>query len=259
MFGYAMAGGSGFSWLYLFLMGLGGFFVTVSSNILNQVIEIDSDKLMDRTMNRPLPSGRLSIQEAILLSAGLGVIGIYILGRFFNLPTALLGIIGLISYAFVYTPMKRVSPFGVFIGAIPGALPPLIGWVGVTGALDAGGLILFAFQFLWQFPHFWAIAWLLDDDYQKASLKMLPSSGGKTRFSASLILIYTASLIPMAFFPYWEGMIGELTAVLLFVLGLLFCYPAYRLYKELDGKYARYLLLSSFLYLLVMQILFLIG
>ncbi len=138
---------------------------------------------MKRTMNRPIPTGQLTIREAVIFGVLSGLIGIGLIGYFFNLPAALLGIIGYLSYSFVYTPLKRISPFSVLVGAIPGALPPLIGYTGVTGAIDTPGLILFAFQFFWQFPHFWAIAWVAHEDYSRAGFKMLPSASGKTQFT----------------------------------------------------------------------------
>ena len=258
VFGYAMAAGGG-SWSLLVLMGIGGLMITGASNALNQVFERDYDRLMQRTAQRPMPTARLSPREAVVFALLLGMGGIALLGYFFNLEAALLGIIGLLSYAFVYTPMKRLSPFAVFVGAIPGGLPPLIGWVAFTGTLDAGGLLLFAFQFFWQFPHFWAIAWQLDEDYQRAGFKMLPTAGGRNLASARLMLVYTLCLVPMAYFPLRMGMVEWPGALALAGLGLLFAWPAWRLHRNLENQEARRLMFASFLYLPAIQLAFLLG
>lgn len=259
MFGYAMAAGSAFAWDSLCWMGLGGLMITGASNALNQIFEREHDLRMKRTSSRPLPEGRITNQEALVFALAVAIGGLVILGNHFNLASTLLGVIGLISYAFVYTPMKQVSPFSVFVGAIPGGLPPLIGWVAVTGAIDTGGLLLFAFQFFWQFPHFWAIAWRLDEDYQRAGFKMLPTSSGRSASSARLILIYTLCLIPLAYFPWQEGMVQAWAAFALGGLGLLFALPALSLLRTLDDKHAKTLMFTSFLYLPLIQVVFLLG
>ena len=170
VFGFSMAAGPLASWTQLLIVGLAGFMITGGANALNQLFEKELDAKMKRTQTRPLPEARLHPTETLVFALLMGGLGVAMLGYFFNLPSALLGIIGLLSYAFVYTPMKQMSPFAVFVGAIPGALPPLIGWVAFTGAISTVGWLLFAFQFFWQFPHFWAIAWLLDEDYQGSRL-----------------------------------------------------------------------------------------
>lgn len=252
-FGYAMAAGVHVSWVQLFWLSIGGLMVTGASNVLNQIFEKDYDALMKRTANRPLPTGKISVQEALIYATLLMIGGIGILGYFFNLPTALLGIIALLSYAFVYTPLKRITPFSVFVGAIPGALPPLIGWVAYTGHLGLEGWILFAIQFFWQFPHFWAIAWQLDEDYRKAGYKMLPTLEGKSRNCANLIFIYTLCLMPIIWFPWQSNMIGDLSAILIILSGFMFSIPAWQLRKTLNAKEARKLMFASFLYLPVVQ------
>ena len=259
MFGYAMAAGPAFSWMKLLWMGLGGLMITGASNALNQIFEKSLDQKMKRTAQRPLPSGQLSENEALVFALLVALGGLVLLGYHFNLASTLLGVIGLISYAFVYTPMKQVSPFSVFVGAIPGSLPPLIGWVAVTGAIDLNGLLLFGFQFFWQFPHFWAIAWRLDEDYQRAGFKMLPTPSGKSKASARLMLIYTLCLVPLAYFPWEEGMIEWWAAIGLAALGMLFAFPALRLFQTLDGRYAKQLMFASFLYLPLIQLVFLFG
>lgn len=259
VFGYAMAANGGASWTSLAWMGLGGLLITGAANGLNQMIEREYDSLMERTKNRPLPQKHLTTGEALIFSLLTGAVGVALIGYFFNLPAALLGIIGLLSYAFVYTPLKRITPFAVFVGAIPGALPPLIGWVGFTGALGTAGWLLFVFQFFWQFPHFWAIAWLADEDYQKAGFKMLPSRGGKDSSSARLMLMYALCLIPLAYFPWQMEMINLYEAIGLALLGVGFAVPAFRLWRKLDRKYARQLMFASFLYLPLMELIFLWG
>ena len=254
LFGYFMAAGTeAWSLGHFLLLGLGGFLVTGASNAFNQVIETEQDRLMVRTADRPMPTGMLTPIEAIAFALVIGGIGVWILGFYFNLITALLGIISLLLYAFVYTPLKRISSIAVLVGAIPGAMPPLIGWAAFTGGLEIEGWVLFLFQFIWQFPHFWAIAWLLHEDYEKAGFKMLPSRTGKSAYTATLILIYTALLLPICFLPWKLGMTGLVLTALLLVLGAGFCFLAFRLFKRLDNPSARHLMLGSFLYLLVMQ------
>ncbi|MEM7367020.1 MAG: heme o synthase [Bacteroidota bacterium] len=256
VFGFAMASQGSASWESLLWIGLGGLLITGASNSLNQLFEKELDAKMSRTSGRPLPEGRVGSGEVLVYALLLSVVGISILGYFFNLPAALLGIIGLLSYAFVYTPLKRITPFAVFVGAIPGSLPPLIGWVAYTGSLDAGGWLLFAFQFFWQFPHFWAIAWIMDEDYQKAGFKMLPTASGKSKKSASLILLYTLCLVPMVLFPLQLGMIQLWSALTLVGLAVFFAFPAWKLHRSLDTKYARKLMFASFLYLPLMELIF---
>ena len=259
MHGYLMAAGRDFDWFLLCMVGLGAMLVTGASNILNQIFEKEYDKLMARTANRPLPSGKMTTAQGVWLALLLGIGGVYIMGHFFNLPAALFSIIALLSYAFVYTPMKRISPIAVFVGAIPGALPPLIGWVAHTGTLGDGAIILFIFQFFWQFPHFWAIAWQMDEDYQKAGFKMLPTAAGRTKFSALLILIYTLALVPLSFFAVKAGMVGWWGFGGLALCGALFAIPAFALYKSMEKKRARQVMFASFFYLPLIQVVFLVG
>ncbi|WNJ16607.1 heme o synthase [Pontibacter sp. G13] len=259
VFGYAIAADGAAAWTQMLWVGLGGMMITGASNVLNQISERDLDKLMKRTQNRPLPTGRLTVRESLVYALVLAIAGVTMLGYFFNLPAALLGIIGLLSYAFVYTPLKKISGISVFVGAFPGALPPLIGWVAYTGTLGLEGLLLFMFQFMWQFPHFWAIAWIADEDYKRAGFKMLPSAGGKSKYTAGLILAYTLCLAPMAFFPWEADMIGGWGVLGLVLAALAFAWPAFRLYRTLDDRYARKLMFSSFWYLPLIQILFMVA
>ncbi|MEO1435796.1 MAG: heme o synthase, partial [Bacteroidota bacterium] len=211
--GYALAAGPTLDFVNLFLICLGGFLVTGSANALNQVLERDYDKLMPRTATRPIASGRMEVSEAVLYAGLMGVVGIMILGLF-NPLTAMIGSISLFIYAFVYTPMKRVSSIAVLIGAFPGALPPLIGYVAFTGFIGPEALALFGIQFMWQFPHFWAIAWVSHDDYIKGGYFLLPSKGGQDKNSAMQCLIYALLLIPVSLFPYFLGTTGIVSAVI---------------------------------------------
>ena len=171
---YAMAAAGNINWLQLGMLSLGGFLVVGASNGINQIIEKDFDKLMIRTANRPIATQRMSVTEASIASALMGIAGVLILGLFLNQMSAILAFAALLSYAFLYTPLKRISPISVFVGAFPGAIPPMLGWVAATGTIGVEALILFLIQFFWQFPHFWSIAWVLDDDYKRAGFKMLP-------------------------------------------------------------------------------------
>ncbi len=256
--GYAMATKEPLDWK-LGLFSFAGLLVTGASNIINQIIEIDLDRLMKRTTNRPLPSGRLSIAEATVFCVLLGFTGVYILFFEFNTLTALLSFLSLVLYAFVYTPLKRVGPIAVFVGAFPGALPPLIGWVAVSGQFSTEAFTLFAIQFIWQFPHFWVIAWVLDDDYRKAGFKLLPSNGGKNLNTAFQIMIYTLFLIPLGVLPAKFGMTGINAAVIAVVCGSLFLMQTFYLMKECTRKAALQMMFGSFLYLPIVQIAFLID
>lgn len=258
-FGYAMAAKETFSVWHLFFITLGGYLITGGANALNQIFEREYDALMKRTASRPLPTQQLNVKESAIFAVAMGILGVGMIGYVFNLPAALLGIIGLLSYAFVYTPFKRISPFSVFIGAIPGALPPLIGYTAVTGSIDNEGLILFAFQFFWQFPHFWAIAWLANDDYSKAGFKMLPSVAGKTEFSALMILLYTLCHIPLGLLPYFAGMISLTPAIFLALIGLYFSINAIKLFRNMEDIHARKLMFASFFYLPLIQLTFLLA
>jgi protoheme IX farnesyltransferase len=187
---FLLAPSSTFIWSKFLSLILGGFLVTGSSNAFNQIIERDLDKLMNRTHDRPLPAGRMSVNEALWLASITGLVGLSILWLYINPLSAFLGLLALMLYTLVYTPLKRVTPFAVFVGAFPGAIPPMLGWVAATNNLDLVAWILFTIQFIWQFPHFWAIAWVLDDDYKKAGFKMLPSPGGRDKNSAFQTMVY---------------------------------------------------------------------
>ncbi len=241
-------------WSRFLFLSIGGFLVTGAANGLNEIFEKDYDGMMKRTRNRPLPDGRMQVREALAISLASGLAGIWLLAHFVNLLSGLLGMIALFSYAFAYTPMKRISPFSVFVGAIPGAMPPLIGWVAATGSLGYGAFLLFTLQFFWQFPHFWAIAWRLDDDYRKAGFKMLPSPGGKDKASAFQMVVYTVSLVPVGLLPFLFNYSGIVSAVINTAAGLAFAVLAVRLYRDCSDRSARAVMFGSIVYLPVVMI-----
>jgi protoheme IX farnesyltransferase len=239
--------------IQLFLFSIAGILITGASNTINQILEKHTDALMNRTNKRPLPTGVLSNQEALIIAFVFTVISLFIFVEFFNFRTALLAFSSLILYAFAYTPMKTKHPVAVFIGAIPGALPPMIGYVAVSNAFGWEPGILFAIQFVWQFPHFWAIAWVLDEDYKKAGIRLLPGSGQDIR-TAFQIMMYTLFLIPLGFVPYMMGMTGFTSAIITMICGVLFLAQTFYLMKECSQKAARSIMFGSFLYLPIVQI-----
>ena len=245
----------------LLLIG-GGYLLTGASNGFNQIIERNNDAIMARTKNRPLPTGRMTINHALMLSIGAGITGIYFL-YLLNYSAAILGFISFVLYAFVYTPLKSRSSLCVFVGAIPGALPPMIGYVAATGEFGVEPGTLFAVQFMWQFPHFWAIAWLGHGDYSKVGYKMLPFNSGLTERSASLILLYTLFCIPTSILPWalpnGNPMVGNVALVVVIMAGLGFSWFAWRLSMTLDRSDARKLMFASFIYLPLVQIIYVLD
>jgi protoheme IX farnesyltransferase len=238
----------------LTMLIIGGFFVTAASNGFNQIIEKDLDKLMNRTSKRPLPDGRMSLTDAYIISITFGVVGLAILSIWLGLACFLLGLFALASYTFIYTPLKQKTPFAVFVGAFPGAIPPLLGYVAATGRFDIAAWLVFGIQFLWQFPHFWAIAWVLDDDYKKAGFKMLPSKEGRDKNSAFQIMVYTFSLIPIVLLPYYFHLTGITSTILNIIFGILFSYQSVKLYQDCSLKSSKNLMFGSFAYLPLVQL-----
>lgn len=247
------------NWYNVLWLVAGGFFVTASSNTINQIIEKDLDKLMTRTKNRPLPTGQLTLVEAAIFAGVTGVLGLFILSYFFNTLSGVLGALSLISYAFIYTPSKRLSPVSVFIGAIPGSMPLLIGWTAATEAINVQGIILFGIQFFWQIPHFWSIAWLLNDDYNKAGFKLLPSENGKTRLTALQNIPYLFMLILSGTFPYILGMTGKVSLLISLIAGSYFLFQGVQLSIDTEDKSAKKLMFASFIYLPVVFLAFVID
>jgi len=256
---FAYAAKGQLKWTELLLMILGGILTTGSANSLNQIIEKDTDKLMHRTQNRPMPNYKLSITEALTFAISIGVAGIFILTYYFNLITGILGLFSIISYAFIYTPLKLKSTFAVFVGAIAGAMPPLLGYVAYTNQFGFEPGIMFAIQFIWQFPHFWAIAWVLDEDYRRANIFLLPSKEGRGKSSALQIMLFTLVLIPVSLLPIKFGMAGTTLGIISILAGIAFFMQSVKLYKECSVKAARELMFGSFIYLPVVQIILLID
>ena len=228
---------------------IGGFLVTASSNAFNQIIEKNQDKLMERTKNRPLPTNKLSISETAWTTSIIGIAGISILYFALNPLSGVLGGLAIFMYAVIYTPLKRITPYAVFIGAFPGAIPPMLGWVAATGSFSLGAGILFFIQFVWQFPHFWAIAWRIDNDYKKAGFKMLPFNK-KNQTSAYIIFFSAIALLLTSFIPELFGVATKITTVGLVAFSLLMVYPAFKLIKTKDDKFSLRVMLMSYLYLI---------
>lgn len=258
-FGYMLASPITENFISFILFLLGGFLVSGSSVTINQIVEKEYDAIMNRTKNRPLPSSRLTDREAKLFSIIAGTFGVAII-YFFTTPlAAILSLTSLVLYAFVYTPLKRVGSIAVFVGAIPGALPPLIGWAAATGTISYEAIIIFSIQFIWQFPHFWAIAWISDEDYKKAGFKLLPGGGAKDLNTAINIMVYTLFLLPLGLLPTIFGLTGMTSAVVATVCGVLFLATTFSLMKETTNQKARRIMFGSFIYLPIVQITFLID
>jgi len=253
--------------LILFFAGL---CITGSANAINQTVERKTDALMKRTANRPVAAGRMSVKEAWAFAIIAGGAGIIIMGYWFNFASALLSLFSLFLYAFIYTPLKRVNAISVIVGAFPGALPCLIGWVAGTGYLNPfasfqgvlsngevahfmnyGGYILFAIQFFWQFPHFWAIAWLAHKDYDKAGFKLLPSREGTTRFSAMQTVIYSMMMVPIGMLPYYFNIGGIFSFWVLLVCNLWMVFVSILLMIKMNSAAARRVMFSSYFYLMI--------
>lgn len=258
-FGYILGAGAPIDWIHFIQFAIGGFFISGASVTINQLLEIGYDKVMSRTQKRPLPTERISKSEAIIYTVLLTIVGSALLAYATNGLTVLLSLISLVLYAFVYTPLKRVGPIAVFVGAIPGALPPLIGWVASTGFISHDALIIFGIQFIWQFPHFWAIAWVSDEDYKRAGFKLLPGAGKKDLNTAINIVVYTLFLLPLGLLPSYFGLTGIGSGVVATICGVLFLAQTFQLLKDNSRKSALRIMFGSFMYLPVVQIAYLID
>ncbi|MDZ4750491.1 MAG: heme o synthase [Flavobacteriales bacterium] len=260
--GYLM-GADSIDWKVLTVLVVGGILLTGGSNGFNQVLERQWDALMHRTKDRPIPTGRLSPLEAAIISALSAAIGIAGLWIFINPASGLLGLFSFVSYVFVYTPLKRVSSLAVFVGAIPGAIPPMLGYVAATNdfGLEAG--ILFALQFIWQFPHFWAIAWVVHEDYQRGGYQLLPFIEGRTKRSAFQMFSFSLALIPVSLIPWAlpaeQPLVGDVSAVISVLAGMVMTWLALKLYRSCDTSDARRLMFASFIYLPVVQLFYVID
>ncbi|MBL7933578.1 MAG: protoheme IX farnesyltransferase [Bacteroidia bacterium] len=244
-------------WMQVLALSLGGFLVTSAANGFNQIIEKDLDKLMDRTRNRPMPMEVLSVNEALVFCSVFGISGTILLWIYTNPLCGILGFISIILYAFAYTPLKRITPFSVFVGAIPGALPTLIGGVAASkgfGEVGFFSFLLFMIQFVWQFPHFWALAWFNSDDYAKADFFLLPSSGGKDDFSKFQILLYSVFLLVVSIFPFVFGFVGLVSTAAALVCGIALLLQAYNFYRLPTNEHAKKLFMITLIYLPLVQV-----
>lgn len=243
----------------LLVLGLSGYFVTAASVINNQIIEKDLDSKMDRTKDRPLPTNRISKRNSLITSVFFMVIGLTIMTLYFNMVAGLLSLVSLFLYTFIYTPLKRIGPIAVFVGAIPGALPPLIGWVAFSGEITMEAIIIFSIQFIWQFPHFWAIAWIYHDDYKKVGFKLLPSKGEKNFNTALNIMTYTLFLIPLGLLPTIFGITGIISGAVAVLCAILFLAQTFKLFKDYSRSSALKIMFGSFIYLPIVQISFILD
>ena len=253
------------NWINWLILTVGGFFVTGSANGFNEIIERDLDKLMKRTADRPIPAGRMTTGQALVLSLLMGIIGTYTLVTL-NFMAGVLSVFSIILYAFVYTPLKRKSPIAVFVGAFPGALPPLIGYYAAFSQDDLAAysqnnaaaiviipLVLFVIQFVWQFPHFWGIAWVLDDDYKRAGFRLLPTTR-RDKVSAFMVLFSTLLMIPVSLLPYYFGFGGTVVSLVSLAGALLFSWYGLKLFLKCDLVSARKVMFTSFFYLPLIQL-----
>jgi len=238
-----------YDWKMIALLFIAGLLVTGSANAINQVVEKDTDAMMKRTAKRPVAAGRMTEREGWAFAVVTGVIGVFMLGNFFNWLSAGIALFSLFLYAFIYTPLKKVSSISVLVGAVPGALPCLIGWAAGNDALSSGGWVLFLLQFMWQFPHFWAIAWIAHKDYTKAGFKLLPSELGPTKYTAIQTIIYSLLLIPVGVIPYFIGMSGTISLAIVAIANVFMVWRCVQLYRNMDVPRARRVMFGSYIYL----------
>jgi heme o synthase len=238
-----------YDWTMILLLFIGGLLVTGSANAVNQVVEKDTDAMMKRTAKRPIASGRMTQSEGWVFAVISLIVGIGILYYYFNGLSALIAFFSWFMYAFLYTPLKKVSSVSVLVGAFPGAFPCLIGWTAGQDDLSAGGWVLFAIQFFWQFPHFWAIAWIAHKDYTNAGFKLMPSVEGPTKYSAIQSIMYSMVLVPVGLLPFLVGMSGPVALWIVMAANLMMVWQSVRLYREMEVKAARRVMFSSYIYL----------
>jgi len=229
---YLLAPGITYNLKMVVLLFLAGMLVTGAANAINQAVEKDTDALMKRTGKRPVANGRMSQQEAYTFAFIAGLAGVLMMWRFFNLSSAILSAFSLFLYAYIYTPLKKINSIAVLVGAFPGALPCLIGWVAGTDEFSSGGWVLFGIQFLWQFPHFWAIAWVAHNDYSKAGFKLLPADKGPTKFTAAQAIMYSLMMIPCGLLPYYAGISGLTSLLIVLICNVFMVIQSVRLYIE---------------------------
>jgi protoheme IX farnesyltransferase len=244
-----------FDWVMIGLLFVGGMLVTGSANAINQVVEKDTDAMMKRTAKRPIASGRMSVQHGWAFAVVSGATGVFLLGTYFNWLSAGLAAFSLFMYAFIYTPLKKINSIAVLVGAIPGALPCLIGWAAGDDKLTLGGWVLFALQFFWQFPHFWAIAWIAHKDYSNAGFKLLPAEEGPTKFTALQTVVYSLLLVPVTIIPFfidmcnYDTVAGKIGLGLIILANIFMITRCVMLYIKMDVSSARKVMFGSYLYL----------
>lgn len=246
------------SWYSIIGLVIGGFLITGASNGLNQIIEIKTDALMERTQNRPLPQHVLTHVQALVFTCCILIAGLWVLWNFSGMRSALLGLLSVVLYVCVYTPLKRVTPFSVLIGAFPGALPTLIGGVAASSSIEQYrfSMVLFFIQFFWQFPHFWALAWFNHDDYARAGFHLLPSKGGKDAATRFQILFYTSILLPVSVLPFALGFTGVLSTLVAVICGIALVIQAYIFYRLKSDAQAKKLFFVTLIYLPLVQLAF---
>ena len=238
-----------YDWSMSLLLTFAGLCITGSANAINQAVDKDTDAQMKRTASRPVASGRMSQATAYTFAAVTGILGVAIMWQFFNISSALLSAFSLFLYAFIYTPLKKINSIAVLVGAFPGALPCLIGWVAGNDDFAYAGWVLFLIQFLWQFPHFWAIAWVSHADYSRVGFKLLPADKGPTKFTALQSIMYAVLMIPFGFLPYYLGLTGQISMLILLVANIFMVVQCVRLYQNMGVPAARRVMFSSYIYL----------
>jgi len=238
-----------YDWSMILLLTFAGLCITGSANAINQAVEKDTDAQMKRTANRPVASGRMSQQTAYTFAIITGVLGVAIMWKYFNFSSALLSAFSLFLYAFIYTPLKKINSIAVLVGAFPGALPCLIGYVAGNDDFAYAGWALFLIQFLWQFPHFWAIAWVSHTDYARVGFKLLPAKEGPTRFTALQSIMYAVLMIPVGFIPYYLNLTGQISMWIVLVANIFMVVQCVRLYQNMGVPAARRVMFSSYIYL----------
>ena len=252
-----------FDWWNILILTFAGLCITGSANAINQAVEKDTDAQMKRTANRPVASGRMSQQTAYAFAIAAGIVGVGLMAYQFNTLSAILSALSLFLYAFIYTPLKKVNSIAVLVGAFPGAIPCLIGWVAATNEINplaqfivdgktysnAGGYALFLIQFLWQFPHFWAIAWVSHTDYSKVGFKLLPADKGPTKFTALQAVMYAVLMVPIGFLPNYFKITGEWSMWVVLVANIFMVVQCVRLYQNMGVPAARRVMFSSYIYL----------
>jgi len=252
-----------FDWWNILILTFAGLCITGSANAINQAVEKDTDAQMKRTANRPVASGRMSQQTAYAFAIITGIVGVGLMAYQFNTLSAVLSALSLFLYAFIYTPLKKVNSIAVLVGAFPGAIPCLIGWVAATNEINplasfivdgktysnTGGYALFLIQFLWQFPHFWAIAWVSHSDYSKVGFKLLPADKGPTKFTALQAVMYAVLMVPIGFLPNYFKITGDWSMWVVLVANIFMVVQCVRLYQNMGVPAARRVMFSSYIYL----------